>query len=592
MALKRRAPVPTPTFGGTARLEPDIAADRTLTRLGDILVTNGWVARDTVENAIERAPSRRLGETLIADGLLDEVTLARAVSEQAGVSVVDIREHPADPEATRMVSQHEAHSLDVFPFALVNGEVHVAIADPFDPEVHALLRKLPVGVVQLTLGVPSHVRTRVNQTYRALSELDTHIADFAESDTAAELAAAGAEAGAAAALADDAPVIQVVNKILTQALRDRASDVHIEPTDEDVRVRFRVDGALQEVLSLPVDMGPALVSRIKIMADMNIVERRRPQDGQLEMNIDGRHLDVRVSTTSTIWGEKTVMRLLDRTRSLFRLSELGMSPALNSRYSRIVQSPFGMVIVSGPTGSGKTTTLYATLTEINRPDMNVMTIEDPVEYVFPRVNQIQISEQAGLTFATGLKSILRQDPDVILVGEVRDVETARIAVQSALTGHLVLSSVHAIDSVSATYRLLDMGVEAFLVTSAIVGVVAQRLVRRICVSCAEEYEPSAQHQELYRELGGTPKTTWMRGAGCTMCGGSGYFDRIGVYEVLTLTDELREAIIEGRTPRFTRQLAVDQGLRTLQAEAMDLVAHDMTTIDEALRHVFVAEDTE
>src|SRR6476619_2949039 len=289
---------------------------------------------------------------------------------------------------------------------------------------------MPVSVVHLTLGVPSHVRARINQTYRALSEVTTDITAFNESDVSIDAAQE-----TAAAIVDDAPVIQVVNKILTQALRDRASDVHIEPTDEEVRVRFRIDGALQEVLSLPVDMGPALVSRIKIMADMNIVERRRPQDGQLEMNIDGRHLDVRVSTTSTIWGEKTVMRLLDRTRSLFQLSELGMSPALNARYSRIVQSPFGMVIVSGPTGSGKTTTLYATLSEINRPDMNVMTIEDPVEYVFPRVNQIQISEQAGLTFATGLKSLLRKDPDVILVGEVRDVETARIAVQSALTGH-------------------------------------------------------------------------------------------------------------------------------------------------------------
>jgi type IV pilus assembly protein PilB len=590
MALKRRTAAPTTSFGGFARLDPDIGAERTRSRLGDILVDHAWVGRETVENAIERAPARRLGETLIADGLLDEITLARAISEQSGVAVVDIREHPADPDATRMVSQHEAHTLGVFPFGVADGELHVAVSDPFDPELHGLLQKLPVSVVHITLGVPSHVRARVNQTYRALSEVDSHVAEFAESDNAAELAA-GADT-AAAALTDDAPVIQVVNKILTQALRDRASDVHIEPTDEDVRVRFRVDGALQEVLSLPVDMGPALVSRIKIMADMNIVERRRPQDGQLEMNIDGKVLDVRVSTTSTIWGEKTVMRLLDRTRSLFRLGELGMSPALNARYSRIVQSPFGMVIVSGPTGSGKTTTLYATLSEINRPDMNVMTIEDPVEYVFPKVNQIQINEQAGLTFATGLKSILRQDPDVILVGEVRDVETARIAVQSALTGHLVLSSVHAIDSVSATYRLLDMGVEAFLVTSAIVGVVAQRLVRRICASCATEYEPAPQHVAVYQELGGTPKARWIRGVGCTMCGGSGYFDRIGVYEVLTLTDELREAIIDGRPPRATRQLAIEHGLRTLQAEAMDLVAQDMTTIDEALRHVFVAEDTE
>ena len=588
MALKRRGATVT-SLGVRARLVPDLTADVTRPRLGDILVERGWVARPAVEGAVERAPSRRLGETLTADGLVDEVTLARAVSEQAGIPVVDIREHPAQSDATRMLSQYEAHSLEAFPFSVVNGELHVVVADPFDRELLALLQSLPVTAVHLSLGLPSHVRSRVNQTYRALSGVGTDIEAFAVSDAAAEHAAAADQIGT---VDDDAPIIQVVNKILTQALRDRASDVHIEPTDVEVRVRFRVDGALLEVLSLPMDMGPALVSRIKIMAEMNIVERRRPQDGQFEVNIDGRGLDVRVSTTATIWGEKTVLRLLDRTRSLYRLSELGMSEPLSKRYSRIVQSPFGMVIVSGPTGSGKTTTLYATLNEINRPDMNVMTIEDPVEYVFPRVNQIQINEQAGLSFATGLKSILRQDPDVILVGEVRDVETARIAVQSALTGHLVLSSVHAIDSISATYRLLDMGVEGFLITSAVVGVVAQRLVRRICTSCSVEYEPTPQHQELYRGLGGAPKARWVRGQGCTMCGGSGFFDRIGVYEVLTLTDAVREAIIEGRPPRATRALAVEHGLRTLQAEAMDLVAADVTTIEEALRHVFVAEDTE
>ena len=246
-------------------------------------------------------------------------------------------------------------------------------------------------------------------------------------------------------------------------------------------------------------MAPALVSRVKIMAEMNIVERRRPQDGQFEMRIDDRDLDVRVSTTSTIWGEKTVLRLLDRTRSLYRLADLGMPDESGEKYSSIVTSPFGMVIVAGPTGSGKTTTLYATLSEINRTDINVMTIEDPVEYIFPRINQIQIHDQAGMTFATGLKSILRQDPDVILVGEVRDVETARIAVQSALTGHRVFSSVHAIDAVSALYRLLDMGIEPFLITSAIIGVVAQRLVRRICTSCATVYDPTLAELHDVRE---------------------------------------------------------------------------------------------
>ena len=589
MAMKRRS-APT-AVGVRARIVPDLSREAPHARLGDILVEQGWATRANVENAAERAPSRRIGDTLLADGQVDEISLARAVGAQTGLTIVDIREHPAEPEATRMISAHEAHTLGVFPFSVVNGDLHAAVADPYDTELRALLEKLPVPTVHLSLGIPSHVRARVNQIYRALSDMNTDIEAFAVSDAAADVAA-GAQDGTGTVFDDDAPIIQVVNKIVTQALRDRASDVHIEPTDTEVRERFRIDGALQEVLSLPVDMGPALVSRVKIMADMNIVERRRPQDGQFEMTIDNRVLDVRVSTTCTIWGEKTVMRLLDRTKSLFKLGELGMSPLLAARYSRIVASPFGMVIVSGPTGSGKTTTLYATLNEINRPDMNVMTIEDPVEYVFPKVNQIQISEQAGLTFATGLKSILRQDPDVILVGEVRDVETARIAVQSALTGHLVLSSVHAIDSISATYRLLDMGVEAFLITSAVVGVVAQRLVRRICVSCAAEYEPLPQHVELYHALGGTPKASWMRGTGCTMCSGSGFFDRIGVYEVLTLTDEVREAIIENKPPRQARAIAVKQGLRTLQAEAMDLVAANMTTIEEALRHVFVSEDTE
>jgi type IV pilus assembly protein PilB len=343
------------------------------------------------------------------------------------------------------------------------------------------------------------------------------------------------------------------------------------------------------VVELPAEMGPALISRLKIMAGMNIVERRRPQDGQFEMEIDGRSLDVRVSTTSTIWGEKTVLRLLDRMRSLYRLSDLGMAPHLGELYSRMVNSPFGMVIVGGPTGSGKTTTLYATLSEINRPDINVMTIEDPVEYVFNKVNQIQISEQAGMTFATGLKSILRQDPDVILVGEVRDVETARIAVQSALTGHRVFSSIHAIDAVSSLYRLLDMGIEPFLVTSAIIGVVAQRLVRRICKSCATSYEPTLAELALFRKLGGEDKDVWVRGIGCELCAGTGYFDRVGVYEVLPITDELRQCVVEGRTPRAARDIAEAQGLQTLQNEAIRMVENGVTTLEEVVKNVFASE---
>jgi len=269
------------------------------------------------------------------------------------------------------------------------------------------------------------------------------------------------------------------------------------------------------------------------------------------------------------------------------LADLGMPTDSGELYSRLVNSPYGMIIVGGPTGSGKTTTLYATLSEINRPDINVMTIEDPVEYIFPKVNQIQISEQAGMTFATGLRSILRQDPDVILVGEVRDVETARIAVQSALTGHRVFSSVHAIDAVSSLYRLLDMGIEPFLITSAIVGVVAQRLVRRICTSCAVPFEPSMSDVTLYEKLGGREKHSWLRGKGCQLCSGTGYFERVGVYEVLAITDELRQCVVDGQPPRVARDLAAQQGLRTLQNEAIRMVENDITTMEEVIKNVVV-----
>ena len=385
--------------------------------------------------------------------------------------------------------------------------------------------------------------------------------------------------------------MQVVNKIVTQALRDRASDVHLEPAEDCVRVRFRVDGALNEVVELPSEMGQALVSRIKIMADMNIVERRRPQDGQFEMNIDGRDLDVRVSTTSTIWGEKTVLRLLDRTRSLYALGDLGMPPDSEALYSRIVNSPYGMIIVGGPTGSGKTTTLYATLSEINRPDINVMTIEDPVEYIFNKVNQIQISESAGMTFATGLKSILRQDPDVILVGEVRDVETARIAVQSALTGHRVFSSVHAIDAVSSLYRLLDMGIEPFLITSAIVGVVAQRLTRRICASCATPFEPltvgrhavpearrprqgrMAPRQGLHTSA---PAPATSTGSACTKC-----------WRSRTRSANASSRATRRRwlgNSRSRRVYGRSRPRRSAWCEA------DVTTMEEVVKHVVVGEE--
>src|SRR3954447_2589559 len=327
----------------------------------------------------------------------------------------------------------------------------------------------------------------------------------------------------------NAPIVQVVQKIITQALRVRASDIHIEPQDVKVRVRFRIDGVLNDVLSLPMEMATGVVSRIKILGSMNIVERRRPQDGQFSMKVDDREIDVRVSTTGVVWGEKVVLRILDKSRSVYTLNALGMPAETYEKYAKMIRSPYGMVICAGPTGSGKTTTLYASLSEINGDDINITTIEDPVEYVIPSINQIQINEAAGVTFANGLRSILRQDPDAILVGEMRDVETSRIAVQSALTGHFVLSSLHATDAVAALYRFLDMGIEPFLIASSVIGIVGQRLVRKTCESCKQEYELSSQEQLFYQSAGGKPKDVFWKGVGCDGCAGTGFLDRIGVY---------------------------------------------------------------
>ena len=347
-----------------------------------------------------------------------------------------------------------------------------------------------------------------------------------------------------------------------------------------------VDGALSDVLELPAAIASPLVSRIKILSGMNIVERRKAQDGQFGMKIDERDIDVRVSTMATVWGEKCVMRILDKSRSLIRLGELGMPRDTHAEFSKMVRSPFGMVLCAGPTGSGKTTTLYATMTEIDERSRNVVTIEDPVEYIFPSINQIQTNDQAGVTFADGLRAILRQDPDVILVGEIRDQETARIATQAALTGHFVMSSLHATDSVAALHRFLDMGIEAFLVASSVLGIVSQRLVRRICKSCAAPYSPTDEEMAFYHEGGGEPKKHFVRGTGCNFCSNTGYQDRIGVYEFLHMTPEIRRLLVGWATQDELRRVAINQGMRTLRTEGLSLVNQDVTTISEVIRSIY------
>lgn len=393
---------------------------------------------------------------------------------------------------------------------------------------------------------------------------------------------------------NDLSVVRMVTDLIEHALRSRASDIHLEPLQHEVRIRLRIDGALVDIGHVPLEHHVGLVSRLKILAGMNIVERRRPQDGQFSTTVDGRDVDVRLASVSTVFGEKLVLRLLDKNRTTKGLSDLGMPSETARLFSDLIRSPFGMVICAGPTGAGKTTTLYASLLELDAECKNITTIEDPVEYIFSGINQIKTNEQAGLTFASGLRALLRQDPDVILVGEIRDPDTARLAVQAAHTGHLVLSSIHASDATAALYRLLEMDIEAFLVASSVIGVVGQRLLRRNCTHCLGPYKPSSteidflQSNDLHHHeaFGATHQIILWRSSGCMSCGGTGYHDRIGIYEVLRVTPRLRSLVISHTVTEDIRSVAIEEGMRPLIFGAADLIARGVTTVNEAIRTLY------
>jgi type IV pilus assembly protein PilB len=594
--IEERSVAPTdrsdghPAQAAVVHAGPMTAPDFTIkpggARLGEMLVDANLLTEKQLIDSLEMVKSNGgglLGRVLVEMGLLDDRQLAQVLAEQRSLDVVDLRRTVPETAATDLLAEKVARHLLAIPVSVDDEGVLVAVADPTDATL-AELRQAISRPVRLAVAAQSDILRAIGNSYRVLTAIDSQVEAFQAKDL---LRKDIVEVGAAVA-SDFAPVVQVVQLLITQALRDRASDIHIEPQEGVVRVRYRIDGALHDAMSLPEAMGPAIVSRIKILGDMNIVERRRPQDGQISMDIEGREVDIRVSTLATIRGEKVVMRLLDKSRPLYRLGDLGMPDDTVAQYGELLRSPYGMLICAGPTGSGKTTTLYGSLGEINSPERNITTIEDPVEYVFPLINQIQINEQAGISFAGGLKSVLRQDPDVLLVGEIRDVETARIAVQSALTGHMVLSSLHATDTVSALHRLLDMGVESFLVASSVTAVVAQRLMRRICKECVAPYEPSPEELAYLKLMGGeAPTDGFVHGTGCNFCAQTGYLDRIGVYELLTVSAAIREALMNRASHDDLRKLARSEGMRTLQEEALRLVQSGVTTIPEVLRSIYV-----
>jgi general secretion pathway protein E len=514
-----------------------------------------------------------------ADGGLQ--TAVEEILGQADAAVRVIKTRPA-PTTLGLIPESMARRFKAIPLAIVDDALQVAMATPSDIfalEALGLQSRMRIDPIAAT---EREVRDAIDMNYRGFVQMEEQIS---------RIEASGEDMDEQSLLeaAEDTPVASALRLIIDEATKARASDIHLEPQEDSLRVRYRIDGTLQEVMSLPLKIHLPLTSRVKILADMNIADHLRPQDGQFSAETKGREVDIRVATVPTVHGEATVMRLLDKSLGLVDLPELGFSKQALTQYQNMLQVAFGMILISGPTGSGKTTTLYASINRMDKVSQKIITVEDPVEYRFGNINQIQVNPRAGLTFAGGLRSILRLDPDTILVGEIRDGETARIAVQSALTGHLVLSSVHANDAVGVIFRLLDLGIEPFLVSSSIIGVVAQRMARRICPDCAVKREGTLMEQLAYHNEIGEHRSTFLYGRGCDLCSNSGYKGRIGLFEVLPISDAIRMMVLKGASTSEVRKQAVEDGMVPLMKDGMLKVQQGITTPSEVLRNTYFIE---
>ncbi len=551
-------------------------------QLGQILIELGYITPEQLDVALEehRQTPKSLGRVLIDLGMIKEADLVRALAEQVGLEFVDLAEYPVDATSTVLLPEALARRYRALPIGERDGKLLVAMSDPAN--VYALddIRTITGRDVQPVVATANDVE-RAIQKYAGM---DSQVEALAS--VAAE--AADGEVEDLEAALEDAPIVKLVNAIMTQAVGDRASDVHLEPGEKNVRIRFRVDGVLHEPMpAAPKNIQGGLISRLKVMADLNIAEKRVPQDGRISMKVGGRQLDLRVATLPTVYGEKVVIRVLDKSNALLKLEDLGFLQTPYEQFARSFKKPYGAILVTGPTGSGKSTTMYSTLNILNEVDKNIITVEDPVEYRLAGVNQIQVNPKAGLTFASALRSILRADPDIVLIGEIRDKETATIAIEAALTGHLVLSSLHTNDAPSAISRLVEMDVETFLVASAIDCVVAQRLARKLCERCKLACQPD--QAEL--EAAGYPEWLWSeigelyKHVGCPACSNTGYRGRLGLYEVMPMTEEIERLTVERASADSIKAVAVEQGMITLRDDGLEKVRLGITSLEEVARVV-------
>ncbi|AKL73297.1 type II secretory pathway, ATPase PulE/Tfp pilus assembly pathway, ATPase PilB [Actinobacteria bacterium IMCC26256] len=555
------------------------------TPLGLLLVETGLVTKDQLAEALatQASTGRPIGRVLIDQGLISESDLVRALAKQVGLEFVDLTERAIDATVASLIPEGLARRYQALPISWDDDVLVVAMADPSNVLAVDDIRALTGAQVRCVVATSAQIRETIDRFHRLDSEVDDLASQAADELTDKD------ELANVSAVVEDAPIVKFVNLLITQAVADRASDIHVEPAERDLRIRFRIDGVLHEVMRSPKAIQAGVISRLKVMSDINIAERRIPQDGRMSLTVGGKPIDLRVATLPTVHGEKVVMRILDKNQALLSLEDQGFLPDTLERYERSFRKPYGTVLVTGPTGSGKSTTLYATLNVLNEVQRNIITIEDPVEYRLAGINQIQVNPKAGLTFASALRSILRADPDVLLVGEIRDRETAIIGIEAALTGHLVLTTLHTNDAASTPMRLLEMGVEPFLVTSALDVVLAQRLARRLCDRCKEPYQPSEEELLSARwametiDIGDWP--TLHRAVGCSACGRTGYRGRFALHEVMPISEEIERLIIERRSVEDLSKVAQMEGMIPLRQDGLRKAAMGMTSIEEIFRVV-------
>ncbi|ADR19555.1 type IV-A pilus assembly ATPase PilB [Calditerrivibrio nitroreducens] len=561
------------------------------TKIGAILLSENLITEEQLAKAIEvqKKEGGRLGSILVKLGFVDEGKIAEFLSQQYGVPYVDLKSKQIDPKVLSIIPKDLCRKYMVVPFDRAGNVLSVAIADPSNAYALEDLRFITGYTIKPFVAVESSI----NAILEAESSTDLAVSNIIEDSfeldelEIEEISEKEISVDALRKEVEDTPIVKFVNYILHEAIKRGASDIHVEPYEKEFRIRLRVDGVLYDLVKPPRNIKDAVISRLKILADLDIAEKRLPQDGRIKLKLPNKSVDMRVSTLPVLFGEKVVLRLLDKSNLQLDLEKLGFEPSSLERFIKGIESPYGMVLVTGPTGSGKSTTLYSALSRLNKVDVNIMTAEDPVEYNIFGINQVQIKDEIGLNFASALRSFLRQDPDIIMVGEIRDYETAEIAIKAALTGHLVLSTLHTNDAPSTINRLLNMGIEPFLVASSTVVILAQRLARRICSKCAEKVKiPAEALLSVGFRKDELDSFVPMKGKGCDACGGTGYKGRLALYEVMTVSEGIRELILRGANANELKKAAIEEGMITLRRSGLEKIKKGITTLEEVVRVTF------